>query len=420
MRLLIISQHYWPESYGAGVIVEELAGKLHQLGHQVTVLTGMPNYPDGKIPPQYRGHLKLHEDHHGVHIIRTWFLPASRLANAALRGLSALSFGVSSLIAGLNLKKPDIILSFSPPIFMGITARQLAKSWHIRLVLNVKDLFTNAILAGGLAKPGLVTRLLYLWENKLYRKADRIVTNASNFRQYFEQQGVSPERIIEIPDWADGDLIRPAEKSNHFRDAWGLNGHFVVVYSGNMGLFSDLETVIEAAHQLSENETVRFVLVGDGVKKQALVDMVQKKGLTNVIFHPRQDLERLPEVLAASDIAMVTLSSEGGAVSTQGKLYSIMAAGRPVLALSPVGHDIQRIVQDNTIGWWVETGSAERLAQLVYQIKTQQDELADAGRHARQLFEEKYSLEVCARQFERVLTDVLEQTSESSGDLIEP
>ncbi len=417
MRLLIISQHYWPESYGAGVIVEELAGKLQQLGHQVTVLTGMPNYPDGKILSKYRWHLHLCQDHYGVHINRTWFLPASRLAGASLRGLSALSFGVSALLAGLLLKKPDIILSFSPPIFMGITARQLAKNWHIPLVLNVKDLFTNAILAGGLASPGLVTRLLLRWENKLYHQADCIITNASNFRQYFEQQGISSARIVEIPDWADGDLIQPAVKNNSLLDTWGLNGHFVVVYSGNMGHFSDLETVIEAAHQLSEVETLRFVFVGDGVKKPALVEMVQQKGLTNVIFQPRQELEHLPEVLAAADIAMATLSSEGGAVSTQGKLYSIMAAGRPVLALTPAGHDIQRIVQDNHIGWWVETGSAEGLAQLVYRIKNQPDELAEAGRRARQLFDEKYSLEVCARQFEHVLTDILEQASENNGEI---
>jgi len=416
MRLLIISQHYWPESYGAGVIVEELAGKLHQFGHNVTVLTGMPNYPDGKIPPQYRGRLFFNEQHNGVQVIRTWFLPASRLAPAVVRGLSALSFGISSFLRGLFLKKPDLVLSFSPPIFMGNTAHLLSRLRQVPLVLNVKDLFTNSILAGGLAKPGLVTALLFGLEKKLYLKADRIITNASNFRHFFESLGAAPDRIAVIPDWADGDLIQPGEKDEPIRQEWDLGDRFIVLYSGNFGHFSDLETVIRAADRLRDDEGVRFVLVGDGVKKPLLQEMVRDMALSNVLFQPRQALKRLTDVLAAADIAMATLSTEGGSVSTQGKLYSIMAAGRPVLALAPAGHDIQQIVQERRIGWWIEAGNAEELAQLLYRIKDQPEELVNAGWRARQLFDTNYSLEVCARQFESVLKSALVERNASDNE----
>ncbi len=407
MRIVVISQHFWPESFGAGVIIDELARKLNQYGHEVVVLTGMPNYPDGQISPPYRGKLWMTENRDGVKVVRNWFLPTSRFAHPLLRGAGALMYGLVTQMAGLFLKKGDVILSFSPPIFMGRAAKRLGQIWRVPVAINVKDLFTRSILAGGLARPGLLTRLLLRMEQSLYRHANLIITNASNFQQYFENLGVPEDRIVEIPDWADGEFIQPMDKDNEVRASWGLQGKFVVVYSGNMGHFSDLDTLIDTAEILKDDPRFAFVLVGGGVKQPALVAKAAERGLTNVQFRPLQERDMLPKVLGAADIATVTLSAEGGEVSTQGKLYSILAAGRPVLAITPRDNDIKQIVEEAEIGTWVPNGEATTLARKLQRFLMDNRSLLNAGKKARDLFDEKYSLDVCAREFESALAAVV-------------
>ena len=403
MRVLIVSQYYWPEDFGAGMLVPRLAEMLQHFGHQVTVLTGMPNYPGGHVFLQYRWSLFQMEEHNGVKLIRGRFYTSSRTSGAFRRGSSALSFALSSILLSLATRKPEVVLTFSPPVFMGLAGLVISHRWGVPWILNVKDLFTESIIAAGLAKTGMATRLLYRLERSIYHSANQIITNSPVFKEYLMNTAIPERRITVIPDWADGEFIRPLPPENRLRENWGLRGYFVVLYSGSMGYSSSLETVLSAAKELKDLSNVRFVLVGDGVKRRVLERIAKKNQLSNVQFHQLQPLSRLPEVLGVADVGLVTLSRQAGKVSTQGKVYSLMAAGRPIVAVVPEDTDAGRIVNEGKFGWQINPEDPTSLSQLIREFITNPRKVIVYGRRARDIFEKTYSLEVCARRFEETL-----------------
>ena len=407
MRVLVVTQYYWPEDFSAGVYIPELAERLAAFGHSVTVITGPPSYPTGRIAAGYNRPLKI-ETRRGVRIIRAWFLPSARSGGAVRRGLTALSFSIAALPASLAVHEaPDVILGFSPPIFMSAAAAALARRWNVPWLLNVKDLFTESIRSSGLlGRESRSAAALERLERAIYRDASRVVVNARGFADAMTSMGVARDRVSLIPDWADGDFIRPMSRENDVRREWGLDGAFVVLYSGSLGYSSDLETVVDAAALLRDLPHARVVIVGDGVKKASLESRAAALGLSNVVFRPLQPRARVPEVLAAADVSLVTLSDAGGRVSTQGKLYSLLAAGRPVLAIAPAGNDARRIVDEAACGWGVDAGDSAGAAQVVRAAAAAPSELGAMGERARAAFERSYSLETCARQFETELLNL--------------
>jgi len=407
MRVLIVTQYYWPEDFAAGVYIPELAERLSAFGHDVTVITGPPSYPTGRITAGYNRPFKA-EERRGVRIVRIWFPPSARSAGAVRRGLTALSFAIGALPASLAVgHRPDVVLGFSPPIFMAAAAAALARRWNVPWLLNVKDLFTESILSSGLLAPGSATAsALSRIERAVYRDAARIVVNAGGFAETLKEMGVPADRVTMIPDWADGEFIRPLPLENSVRSEWGIQDRFVILYSGSLGYSSNLETAIDAMARLQDARAVTLVIVGEGVKKSALEARVATLGLDNVMFKPLQPRARVPEVLAAADLSLVTLSETGGRVSTQGKLYSLLAAGRPVLAIAPAGNDARRIVDDAACGWGVDTQDVAGVEQLVRVAMSAREELQRKGAAARQSFERCYSLDICARRFESELLNL--------------
>jgi colanic acid biosynthesis glycosyl transferase WcaI len=407
MRILLVTQYYWPEDFSAGVYMPELAESLQARGHDVEVLTGFPSYPHGRIFPAYRGRLFQTEERHGVRIVRCWFYPSARTGGALRRGASAATFALSAALSRRAVHRADIVVGFSPPPFMGLAALRYARRWAVPFLLNVKDLFTDAVIASGMAGPGPFVRLLYRIERRLYRAADRVVVPVADFITPLRSAGVHPESLAVIPDWADGDQIQPQPKANRIRAEWGLEGAFVILYSGSMGYSSSLETVLRAAASLGDLPDIHLLLVGDGPRRPALEALAADLRLSRVQFRPLQSRERFPEVLAAADLAMVTLSASGGRVSTQGKLYSLLAAGRPVVAVVPEGNEAARIVEEGACGWSVRPEEPEQLARLFRRLVADRNAVEERGRAARRIFEERYSLRVAVGLFEEAIRESL-------------
>jgi lipopolysaccharide/colanic/teichoic acid biosynthesis glycosyltransferase/glycosyltransferase involved in cell wall biosynthesis len=418
MKILIVSQYYWPEDFAAGVYIPELAERLAAFGHRVSVITGPPNYPTGRIHPGYNRPYRI-EERNGVRIIRSWFVPSPRSSGAARRGLTAVSFAWSAVAAGLALReRPDVVLGLSPPVFMGAAAGLLARRWGVPWLLNVKDLFTESVIASGLASPGLLMSGLATLERAVYRSATHIVTNAEGFAEYLRAR-VPPERVTVVPDWADGDFISPAPHATPLRKAWGLGSRFVVLYSGSIGYSSDLETLLDAASRLPDVPDLAFVIVGDGVKLAAIRQKVASLALKNVSFFPLQPRDRLPEVLATADLTVVTLSASGGRVSTQGKLYSFLAAGRPVLAIVPAGNDARRVIESSGCGWVVDSGDTSGTAAAIREARADAVGLAMRGRMARARFDADFSLDICARRFEQRLLALVSAPASDTNSAIQ-
>ena len=201
-------------------------------------------------------------------------------------------------------------------------------------------------------------------ERFLYRPATRMSVISESFRRNLNRKGVPPEKITLIPVWADPDIVRPLPKENGFRERLGLSGELVVMYAGNLGLTSCLEDVLGAAKLLKGQADIRFVVIGEGVKKTVLRPW-RKIGLTNVMFLPYQPREIFPEMLAAADLGLVTLNHSSASFSLPSKTFNVMASARPILAVAPSDSELAHLVEDARCGMVVPPEHPACLAEIL-------------------------------------------------------
>ncbi|MEM2046088.1 MAG: glycosyltransferase family 4 protein [Candidatus Bathyarchaeia archaeon] len=404
MHVLLISQYFWPESVGASIWIRELVTDLVDMGHQVTVLTGFPNYPKRVIFEGYRGKVFMQECMGRVKIIRTYIYASP---NEALwsRALNFGSFCASAALGGLIAPRPDVIYCTMPPLPLGISAEFLGFVKRVPVVVNVQDIYPDIAVALGFLRNRLIIRFFQWMERFIYQHAAAIVVISEGFKDNLLGKGVSPQKIHIVPNWADPDSIRPGPKDNPFRKQIGLGNRFVVIYSGNLSYNSNLEPVIEAAELLQE-EPFAFVIVGDGAHKPLLEHKVREKGLKNVYFLPFQPLEMYPQVLTAADINLVTLNTQAAMASVPSKVFKIMASGTPVLAITVKGTDLYRLVLEANCGLCVPPDDPIALAKALQYAAAHQNELEHMGANGRRYLEEHFSRQKCVGEIETILKSI--------------
>jgi colanic acid biosynthesis glycosyl transferase WcaI len=397
-----MAQCYAPEDVSAAVLITELATDLVKRGHQVTFVTGAPNYPYGRIFPGYRNRLYQVEWLDGVRVVRTWSY-ISPQKTFWPRILHYGTYSATAFYGGLFAGKPDVIINYSPPLPLGVSAWFLSRLWHIPWVLQLEDLFPDAAIATGMLRNQTAIAFFSAMERLLYERATHISLISEGFRRNLVKKGVPTGKISVIPVWADPDAVRPLPKENAFREQHGLVGQFVVMYAGNLGITSSLEDVIFAAEALRHEPDVRFVIVGEGVKKPTLEEMAQDKGLENVLFLPFQPRQVFAEMMAAADVNLVTLNRDSSQTSLPSKTFNIMASARPILAVTPPESEIAQLVQETCCGLNVPPGQPELLAQAILRLERQTDQLPEMGQNGRSALENRFSRTSCANLFESLL-----------------
>jgi colanic acid biosynthesis glycosyl transferase WcaI len=415
LRILLVSQYYWPESFGAGVWIAELAEGLALRGHEVTVVTAFPNHPEGIVFPAYRGRFFQREQRNGVRILRTWLHATERTGSLLQRILGQASFSASLLLGCAMAPKADVIWYASPPLPGALTA-WIASCWHrAKYVLNIADIEPERSVALGLFKNRLLIRVLEGVERFAYRHAERICVLSEGTREWLAKKGVPLGKLSITPNWADGQLIQPLPAERSLRQELGLEDRFVVLYSGNMGYtMGDLETVVDGARLLAGDEEVHFVLAGEGVRREAI--LARAEGLKNITFLPLQSRERFPRLLATADVALVLLCGEASQASVPSKTYSIMAAGRPVIAICSPENDTARVVANADCGEQIAPGDSEHFASAVRRYRDDRKKTAAAGARARAYFEGHYTSEVGMTSYEAVFSECVECGSRASAE----
>jgi colanic acid biosynthesis glycosyl transferase WcaI len=407
MRILILAQHYAPEDVSGAVLATELASDLARGGHQVTFVTCAPNYPEGEVFPGYRNRFWYEETLDGVRVVRVWsYISPKR--DFTRRALNFATFSAAALYGGLFAGRHDVILSYSPPLTLGIPAWILSRTWRAPWMLRVEDLYPDAAVAAGVLSNPASIRLFSRLERFLYRKARRISLISEGFRANLLEKGVPPAKLSVEPVWADPSSVFPQSKENEFRSRHNLQGKFVVMYAGTLGLTSCLEDVIRAAAHLSNDPAVRFTIVGSGVKKDDLVRMAAEQRLENILFLPFLPRAEFSGMMAAADLHLVTLNPQSSRFSMPNKLYNIMASGRPVLAVVPAESEVARLVVAASCGMVVEPGVPESLAGQIHACAMDPDGLARMGENGRVFLEEHYSRARCVGLFESNLMDMLQ------------
>ncbi len=401
MRVLFLTQYYPPETGAAPLRAFHFATNLAKTGHTVTVVTGMPNHPSGVKHPEYRGRLAARETAAGVRIRRCWLFATPR-KTFATRMANQLSFAFTAFFGGLATGRCDVILVTSPPLFLGVTGWLLGVLKGAPFVLDIRDYWPQAAIALGQLKGRRAIALAEGLERFLYRRASRIAAVTPSTVRMMAERGVPRSRIVLIPNGADTERFTPGPPH-----AGGRGGdRRTVLYSGTHGLIHGMRVILDAAEALKGDPSVRFVLVGDGAEKDALVREAADRGLSNIVFHPSQQPEQLAETIRSADVCLATMSGgEFSGTAVPVKMFDYMACARPVVAA--VAGDAKEIMEASGGGIVVAPGDGNGLAGALRTLLADAELSERLGHAGYDYVRHEYSRAALAARTEAALREVV-------------
>ncbi len=401
-RVLFINRSYWPDAEATGQLLTELCEDLADR-FRVTVLAGQPNENPENVPFSRRGY----QLRNGVAIRR---VRHTRFPKRLLPGrlVNYLSFLIGALWAALWMPRPDIVIVETDPPLLSLIGRILQLR-GAKLVVYLQDIDPDIAVAVGKMRNGLLVRGLRRMLFRVYRRADRLVVLSRDMHRRIVDSGVDPRRVTVIPNWIDTTLVRPVKQGNQFRSRHGLDGQFLVVYSGNLGLCQRLEDVVAAANHLRGRTDILFLLVGGGALKEQLQEQVRQLGLTNVQFLPYEPKNKLAESLSAADLHLVPLDPRVADCLMPSKLYGVLASGTPLLAIAPDECELAELTRENELGAVAPPGEPAALADVIQTIVDEQWNLEPMGARARALAEAQYDRRLVTLRFAGMLNETLGQ-----------
>lgn len=397
MRIGILTQYYPPEPGAPQARLSNLADHLVRHGHEVHVLTAMPNYPRGRIYPGYGGVLRR-ESSSGVSVIRSYVYPATGLGWKRL--LNYFSFVLSSMLLGtFALPRLDYLLTESPPLFLGISGYVLSRLKRARWIFNVSDLWPESAVQMGVLKQGPVLRLAESLERFCYRKAWLVTGQSREILTYVQQRQPGTD-LYHLSNGVASDMFHPDLRSEEIRSRLGARGETIALYAGLHGYAQGLHHVLQAAAILRSMHDLIFVLIGDGPEKQSLVEWAKHHQLDNVRFLDAAPREEIPALLASADVALVPLAERlYGAVPS--KLYEAMGAGVPVVLMT--GGEAEDIVKEAGAGIVVPPGDVNALAAAISRLASAPEERRRMGAQGRAAACARFDRRMIAEAFIDVL-----------------
>jgi colanic acid biosynthesis glycosyl transferase WcaI len=404
MRILFLSDNFPPETNAAATRVYERARYWVEWGHEVTVITSCPNFPEGKVYPGYKNSWYHREEVDGIDVIRVkTFIAANK--GVYLRIADFMSFMSSGFLAGVFQKRPDIVVATSPQFFAAVGGYALAKAKRVPFVFELSDLWPASIRAVGAMNNSFVLRRIEALELFLYQKSAAIVALTEAFKDDLTMRGIPEGKIAVVLNGVDLDRYRPMPRNEELAAAHNLNGHLVVGYLGTHGLAHALENVLDAA-DLMRDEHVRFLLVGNGAARDRIVEEAERRQLDNVLLLPPQPKESMPDYWSLCDVALVHLKDNPVFRSViPSKIFEAMGMGLPILLASPPG-EAKQIVERESAGLWVPAEEPAALVDAVLALASDRDMLRRFARNSTKAAK-VYTRERQARDMIAVLEKVL-------------
>lgn len=407
MNILLLTLYFQPDISANAVVMTSLAEGLSKLGHRLTVVTSMPHYAGNRISSDYRNKLYVQESFNGLDVHRVYLYVPQEKKNLLGRILNYATFNILSTIVGTLAGKYDAVLVPSPPLTNGLAAFCISCARDVPYIYNVQDIYPDvAIRLGVLTAPRAIA-LFKAMERFVYDKAAVISVISEGFRQNLLAKGVPSDKVHIIPNFVDPSFVRPLPRHNRFSQEQHLNDHYIVLFAGNVGLSQGLESVLRGAKLLSDWPKILFLIVGNGVARAGLMEQAEDMGLTNVRFLPFQPHEVVPELYATSDLCLVPLRRGIAEDSVPSKVYTIMAAGKPLVAAVDEGSDIWRLIHETGCGLLVPPEEPEALAQAVlafYQDRARGEKM---GLKGREVAKQEFTPRAVARKYTELLEQVV-------------
>jgi glycosyltransferase involved in cell wall biosynthesis len=401
VRIVIVSQYFWPEEFR----INDLAVSLRRRGHDVTVLTGFPNYPRGALFPGYAMRLCRRETYQGVKIVRVPLYP-DRSYSPLKRGWNYLSFALSaSLLGPFVAGRADRIVVFQPsPITVGLPAIVLKYLKRAPIFFWVQDIWPETLEAtGAIRRPralAVVRRLVRF----IYRHCDLILVQSRGFVRRIAALGVPEEKIAYLPNWAE-DVYRPVPRDEALARTEEMADGFQVVFAGNIGRAQDFDTLLGAASLLRDEKDIRFVVLGDGAMAAHYIERAQAEGLENVVFKGRKPVEAMPRYFAIADALLVLLRNDPVfALTIPAKVQGYLACGRPLVAA--VGGDAAAVVRESGAGVVCAPSDPEALAEAILAVyRLSESERAAMGEAGLRYYRTHFDRTTVIDRLEHLLAD---------------
>lgn len=407
MNILIYTQYFLPETNAPANRWGYFARYLAQQGHQVTVLTSFPNHPQGKILPGYKNQWKKVEKKDGITIIRNWtYITSSRKFLPRL--LNYLSFAYSSYRNSRAIKNLDLVIVSSPPLFVALQGRRIARGNKIPFILDLRDMWPEAAVSTGYLRRGLIYSLAERKARQVYREAKRIIVNSPALAEALEDKGVKKEKIVFIPNGVDVSSFIPTLDVSQIGEQYNLRGKFVVLYSGLLGFAQAMGTVIEAANILKEHSDIIFLIVGTGPKAKKLKLQIERKKLNNVILAGAKPHRLIPDFMSWADVCLIPyVNRETFQKNIPSKMYEYMAGGKPIII--NLKGEAARIIEKEQAGLVVSADSAQSLAKGILQLFYDPLLRKQMGKKGRNYVMQYRDLKALGRKLENNLQDVIKK-----------
>jgi len=333
MKILFFSHYFPPEVNAPASRTHANCKRWAAAGHRVTVITCAPNCPDGVVYKGYRNRLFQREVMDGIEVIRVWtFLAPNK--GTFFRIVNYLSYMLSGIVVGIFQKKPDIMIATSPQFFCGWAGIIAGRLKNVPLLLEIRDIWPESIIAVGAIKNVTVIRFIELWEKKMYRLARHIIAVGEGYKQQLLGKGVSSQRISVVMNGVDKSMFFPRPADTKLKSQLRLTDKFVCSYVGTIGLAGGLEVVLRAALILEEmkRDDIVFLLVGSGAMRDDLEAEQKRIGLSNVIFTGQLEKSEMPAILSISDAVLVHLTKTDLFLTVMpSKIFEAAGMARPII-----------------------------------------------------------------------------------------
>lgn len=402
LRVLLVTQYFWPEN----MRINDMVRYFTEQGHEVTVLTGLPNYPEGEVYQAYREKPEDFQEFYGAEVIRVPLVP--RGARKVTLALNYLSFFISASTVGaykLKGRKFDaVFMNAVSPVMAAIPAIVIGRLKRTPVFVWVLDLWPESLSFVGVVKNPKLIALVGKVVSWIYNRTDYLLVQSHAFvedvKKYCTRQ-MPEERLIYFPSWAEDDFSAPvSSQSSLIRRQADV---FTIVYAGNLGETQGFPSILDAAEKLRDQVAVRWVIVGDGRMGSWIAEQVALRQLDNVLLLGRHPLEAMPALFAQADALLVSLkTNEIIAKTIPGKVQTYLASGRPLIGA--VDGEAARVIRESGAGLACPSGDGEALSRIVLELaKEDEARREEMGRSGRLYYEQNFSRTKLMRKLEAMM-----------------
>lgn len=398
MKILVVCQHFYPETFRVNDITYELVKN----GHDVTVLTGLPNYPKGDIYDGYKWFKNRNQVVQGVKIKRSSLV--GRKKSTLMMGINYMWFAIFCSLKALFMKKDfDVVYVYQlSPITMTWPGIVVSKMKHIPLVIHCLDQWPISVTTGPISKTSFIYKILSAISIWSYKKADRIIISSKSFKNYFENElniKAEDKGLTYYPSYAESDYENVGSVDNDTFD---------ILFAGNIGPAQSVETIIETANILKDNKKIAFHIVGDGLSRQQCEDLMNKYHLDNVKFYGFHPVEEMSKYYALADCFIITMVDNEVVNSTlPAKVQSYMLAAKPIVGA--ISGEVKEVIQEAKCGYCTNSGDSDGLAQIIAKVYNEKENWDVFGKNAYQYYKDNFEKDKCINDLIHIFESEIEK-----------